>query len=233
MRIAIIGNGRMARAIAQRAGELGDEVVCTLNSRTNPGGSGITAEAMRDAQVAFEFTTPDAVLPNLDRLTALRVPTVVGTTGWYDHLTEVRRWVEERGAALVYAANFAPGVHLFLRLAREAGRLFAPHEDFDANIVEVHHRAKRDAPSGTARVLRNAVRESDPGRDYPITSIRTGHVPGEHRLVYDATDETITLAHEVRSRHVFAAGALHAGRWIADRKGLYEFSQVLFGAESP
>lgn len=232
MRIAIVGNGRMGRAIAQRAGELGDEVVCTLDSRTNALGSGITTDAMRDVEVAFEFTTPGAVVANLDRLSALRVQTVVGTTGWYDHLAEVRRWVEERGAALVYAANFAPGVHLFLRLAREAGRLFAPHDNFDANIVEVHHRGKRDAPSGTARVLRDAVREGDPGRDYPITSIRGGHVPGEHDLVYDAVDETITLAHEVRSRHVFAAGALHAGRWIAGRKGVYEFSQVLFGAES-
>lgn len=230
MRIAIIGDGRMGRAIAQRAAELGDEVVRTLDSRTNTGGSGITADAMREVEVAFEFTTPDAVVANLDRLSALCVPTVVGTTGWYDRLPEVRRWVEERSAALVYGANFAPGVQLLLRLAREAGRLFAPHQDFDGSIVEVHHRAKRDAPSGTARVLRDAVRESDPVRDYPITSIRAGHVPGEHRLVYDAADETITLAHEVRSRHVFAAGALLAGRWIAGRKGVYEFSQVLFDA---
>ncbi|MGH7545556.1 MAG: 4-hydroxy-tetrahydrodipicolinate reductase [Gemmatimonadota bacterium] len=230
MRIAVVGNGRMGRAIAERAREAGDEIACILDSKTNPGGSGITAETMRGAEVAFEFTTPDAVVPNLGRLSELRVPTVVGTTGWHDRLPEVRRMVEEHRSALVYAANFAPGVHLFLRLAREAGRLFAAHADFDAHILETHHRGKRDAPSGTARLLRDAARDGDPAREVPITSVRAGHVPGEHRLVYDAADETIELVHSVRHRHVFAAGALLAGRWIAGRRGFYDFTQVLFGS---
>ena len=230
MRIAIVGDGRMGRAIAERARAAGDEIVRTLDSKTNPGGSGITTESMRGVEVAFEFTTPDAVVPNLGRLSELRVPTVVGTTGWHDRLPEVRRMVEEHRSALVYAANFSPGVHLFLRLAREAGRLFASHADFDAHIVETHHRGKRDAPSGTARLLRDAVQAGDPDRDLPITSVRAGHVPGEHELVYDAADETIALTHRVRSRHVFAAGALLAGRWIVGRRGFYDFTHVLFGA---
>lgn len=229
MRIALVGAGQMGRILAECAREAGHELALRLDSKTNAGGAGITAESMRGVDVALEFTTPDAVLANIDRLTAAAVPAVVGTTGWYDRLPEVRGMVEERGAALVYAANFALGVHLFLRLAREAGRLFAPHAAFDGFIVEEHHGRKRDAPSGTARVLRESARAGDPGRPYPITSVRGGHIPGTHRLTYDAADETLTLAHSVRSRRAFAVGALYAAQWIAGRRGFYEFSEILSG----
>ena len=185
MKIAIVGDGKMGRAIAERAVESGHEIVRTLDARSNARGAGITADAMRDVDVAFEFTAPDAVWANLERLTALRIPTVVGTTGWHDRVPEARSMVEERGAAVVYAANFAPGLHLFLRVAHEAGRLFAEMTDFDAFIVEAHHRSKRDAPSGTARTLRDALHVADPGRSFPITSVRGGHVPGTHSLTYD------------------------------------------------
>ncbi len=227
MRIAILGKGKMGHALSECAAEAGHEIVCTLDSKTNPGGAGITQESMKGVEVALEFTTPEAVWANLDRLTALRVPTVVGTTGWHDRIAEARALVEERGAALVYASNFAPGLHLFLRVAREAARLFAPHRDFDAFIQEAHHRLKRDAPSGTARALREAVRAEDPDREFPITSLRGGYVPGTHSLTYDSAEETVTLTHSVRSRRVFATGALYAAEWIRGRRGCYEFSEIL------
>ena len=227
LRLAILGRGRMGRALAEAAQERGDEVVLVLDSRTNPGGAGITREAMAGVDVALEFTTPDAVLQNLDRLTALRVPTVVGTTGWTDRLPDLRRWVEERGAAVVYGANFALGLQVALEVAEEAARRFARLDEFDAYIVETHHRGKRDAPSGTARVLRDRVRAADPGRAYPVTSVRGGWVPGTHELVYDAAGETVTLTHTVRDRRVFAAGALFAAHWIAGRQGLYEFREIV------
>jgi 4-hydroxy-tetrahydrodipicolinate reductase len=139
----------------------------------------------------------------------------------------VRAWVEQRGAAVVYGANFAPGVQLLLLLAKQAGRLFAGRTEFDGFILEAHHRQKRDAPSGTALRLREAVRSADSSREYPVTSIRAGFVPGTHALSYDSPDETLTLRHEVRSRRVFAAGALVAAEWIVSRRGLFEVGEVI------
>lgn len=227
MRIAIVGNGKMGRALTECAGETGHEIVCTLDAQSNVGGAGITAEAMSNVDVALEFTTPDAVWNNLERLTALRIPTVVGTTGWFDRIPEARTMVVERGAALVYAANFAPGLQFFLRVANEAARLFATMSDFDAFIVEAHHQFKRDAPSGTAHVLGESLRAIDGNRKFPITSVRGGHAPGTHSLTYDSADETVTLTHRVRNRRVFAVGALLAAEWIRGRRGFYPFSEVL------
>jgi 4-hydroxy-tetrahydrodipicolinate reductase len=122
-------------------------------------------------------------------------------------------------------------VQLFLRAARDlAGRL-AGRPGFEGFVVESHHAAKRDAPSGTAVTLQASLRLGDPGREYPVTSIRGGFVPGTHTVVYDAPFETIRLTHEARSRQVFAAGALMAGEWLQGRTGVFTFEQMLFGEE--
>jgi 4-hydroxy-tetrahydrodipicolinate reductase len=139
--------------------------------------------------------------------------------------------VREHGGALLFSPNFSPGVHLFLRAARDLARWFEGRSGYDGFVLESHHAAKRDAPSGTAVALRSALRRGDPGREFPVTSVRGGHVPGTHTVVYDAPFETIRLEHETRSRQVFAAGALQAGEWLQGRTGVYTFEQMLFGEE--
>ena len=221
LRIALVGMGKMGRQLASLAPERGCEVVATFDADDHAP----TRTSLAGAEVAIEFTQPDAAVGNVRTLVAAGCPVVVGTTGWYDQLPTLEREVAAAGGAMLWAANFSLGVNLMLELAREAGRLMAG-TGFDAHLVEVHHAAKKDAPSGTAVVLQRAV-EEPLGRPVPVTSVRTGSVPGTHTLVFDAAFEQIRLEHEARDRRVFAEGALVAARWLAGRRGVYTMRDVL------
>ena len=228
MRIAIVGTGRMGRAVAELAGERGHELRL-IGREENAAGAALTAERLEGVDVAIEFTRPEAVVTNLERLIEAGVPTVTGTTGWYAELPRIERLVRARNGALLHAANFSVGVHLFLRAARDLAARFAGRPEFEAFILEEHHAAKRDAPSGTAAVLRERAREADPGREFPITSVRAGSIPGTHRLTYDGPHDSVTLSHVARSRRGFAAGALAAAEWLPGRPGVHRFDAMLFG----
>ena len=228
MQIAIVGNGKMGRAVAALAAERG-HVVRLIGREENPGGAALTRERLGGVDVAVEFTRPDAVVANLERLIEAGVPSVTGTTGWSAELPRIERLVRSRGGALLHAANFSVGVHLFLRAARDLAARFAARPEFDAFILEEHHAAKRDAPSGTAAVLRAYAREADPSRELPITSVRAGSIPGTHVLTYDGPHETVSLSHVARSRQGFAAGALAAAEWLPGRPGIHSFETMLFG----
>ena len=229
MRLAIVGNGRMGRALAELARERGHVVQALIGREENPGGAALTPERLAGVDAALEFTRPDAVVANLERLIEAGIPTVTGTTGWSAELPRIARLVEARRGALLHAANFSVGVHLFLRAARDLAARFAGRAEFESFILEEHHAAKRDAPSGTAAALRAGLREADPGREFPITSLRAGFIPGTHVLTYDGPHESVTLSHVARSRRGFAAGALAAAEWLPGRPGTHEFEAMLFG----
>lgn len=231
MRIAIIGRGRMGRAVAARAEARGHTVQALLG-REDVAGSELPAGRLAGADVAIEFTRPDAAAANIRQLVSLGVPTVVGTTGWEARLPEIEDLVRERRGALLHAANFSVGVQLFLRAAATLATELAGREEFDGLIVEEHHAAKRDAPSGTALVLQRAARAADASRQYPITSIRAGAIPGSHALRYEGAWESLALTHVARSRDGFAAGAVAAAEWLPGRVGVYTFEQMLFGRDS-
>lgn len=226
LRIALVGYGKMGRAVESAARAAGWAVAATLDSRTNAGGTGITAERFAGVDVALDFSRGEAVLANLRRLAEVGVSVVIGTTGWQDDVEAARQVTAERQIGVVYGANFAIGVNLFYRLAERAAELFARFEAFDPFIFEEHHRFKRDAPSGTARELAALV-ERHYGRPVPISSVRAGHIPGTHVLGFDAEAETVRVEHVSRSRAAFAQGALLAARWIAGRHGFYSFAEVL------
>jgi 4-hydroxy-tetrahydrodipicolinate reductase len=229
MRIAIIGNGKMGRAVAELANQRGHTVHSMIGGAENAGGRALTAARLAGADVAVEFTRPDAVVANLERLIEARIPTVTGTTGWTAELPRVAALVEEKRGALLHTANFSIGVHLFLRAARDLARHFAGRAEFDAFILEEHHAAKRDVPSGTARVLQQELRGGDSSRPFPITSIRAGAIPGTHAVTYDGTHDTVTLSHAARSRQGFAVGALAAAEWLPGHPGVHRFEDMLFG----
>jgi 4-hydroxy-tetrahydrodipicolinate reductase len=231
MRIVIVGDGRMGQAVAALARERGHAVQAMLGREENAGGRALTAERLAGADVAVEFTRPDAAVPNLERLVHAGVPTVTGTTGWHDELPRIEALIARRGGALLHASNFSLGVHLFLRAARDLAGWLAGREGFDGFILEEHHAAKRDAPSGTARELQARVRAADPARPFPITSVRAGATPGTHLVAYDGPYERVTLAHEARSRGGFAAGALAAAEWLPGRSGVFTVEDMLFGEE--
>ena len=221
MQVALVGMGRMGREIAALAEARGFDVVATFASAD----SAPTRASLNGAEVALEFSAPASAVANIRALVDAGCPVVVGTTGWYDRLDEVRHLVDRASGGLLWAANFSLGVSIMEALAAEAGRLLAG-TPFDAHLVETHHVAKKDAPSGTAIVLARAV-EAPLGREVPITSVRTGSVPGTHALVFDAPFEQLRLVHDARDRRVFAEGALVAARWLVGRRGVFTMRDVL------
>jgi 4-hydroxy-tetrahydrodipicolinate reductase len=230
MRIVIVGNGKMGQAVARLAEARGHSIHARIGAEENAGGRALTSGRLAGADVAVEFTRPGAAVANLERLIEAGVPTVTGTTGWRDELPRIAALVAARKGALLHAANFSLGVHLFLRAARELARRFAGRPEFDAFILEEHHAAKLDAPSGTARELLARLIEGDAGRRYPITSLRAGSTPGTHLVAYDGPHERVTLAHEARNRDGFAAGALAAAEWLPGHPGVHTVEDMLFGA---
>lgn len=230
MRIAIVGHGKMGKAIADLAKERGHEVHTVVNRLENAGGRALTADRLGGADVALEFTRPESAVANIERLIDIGVPTVSGTTGWTEALPRLTELVTRRGGALLHAANFSVGVHLFFRAAVELARCFRGRDDFGVSITEEHHASKVDAPSGTALQLQQELWAAEPGRRFPITSVRAGDAPGTHTLTYDGPFETVTLSHMARSRQVFAAGALAAAEWLPGHAGVFTFDDMLFGA---
>jgi 4-hydroxy-tetrahydrodipicolinate reductase len=226
VKLGIIGDGKMGRAIAALAAERGIDVVAMLGEIENEGAAAIDRGDLAGADVAVEFTEPRSAVGNALACIRANVPVVIGTTGWYDRLPDVKAAAERHGAALLWAPNFSVGVVLFSALVETAGRLFADPTYADVHIIETHHAAKKDAPSGTASSLANAF-EAGGSRRPPITSVRTGHVPGTHELILDAPFEQVRLSHVARDRRVFADGALRAAAWLRDRTGVYTMRDVL------
>ena len=225
LRLGVIGDGRMGRAVAELARARGIDVAVMLAEAENEGGSAIASGALAGVDCAVEFTQPDAAADNALACVRAGVPVVIGTTGWYDRLPEVVDAVHSAGGSLVWAPNFSVGVVLMSALVEAAGRLFRD-SGFDAHMLETHHAAKLDAPSGTALALSKAY-ESGSGAGLPITSVRVGHVPGTHALALDGAYEQVRLVHEARDRRVFAEGALRAAAWLPGRTGVFTMRDVL------
>ena len=224
-RLAVIGTGKMGRLVAALAPEMGFELVATLGTERTRGG--VTRESLARADVAVEFTVPSAAAGVVRDCASLGVPVVSGTTGWDVERASVESVVRGSVGALLWAPNFSIGAHLFARVVAEAARQFATAGTaFDAHLIVTHHAQKLDAPSGTARLLAR-VAEQAGGRGLPITSVRTGHVPGTHEVVFDAPFEQVRLVHEARDRRVFATGALTAARWLVGKRGVFTLDDCL------
>ncbi|HKN67706.1 MAG TPA: dihydrodipicolinate reductase C-terminal domain-containing protein [Gemmatimonadaceae bacterium] len=231
-KLALIGLGKMGRALAQLAPERGWDIVATIGTAENRDARGITRESLGGADVAIDFTTPHAAPANVRAAVAAGCPIVVGTTGWHNELASVSDFVSARKGALLSAANFSLGVNAFEQIVALASRLLAGVGGFDVQLVETHHAAKKDAPSGTAIMLRRAA-AAPWTREIPITSVRTGSVPGTHEFIFDAPFETVTLAHAARDRRVFAEGALVAAAWLIGRHGVFTMQDVLASRATP
>jgi len=225
--VAIVGYGKMGRLVEQLAPSFGFEVYARINGAENPAGAGLSRESLAGAEVAIDFSTPQAAPENILRLASLGVNVVSGTTGWYDALPTVRESVLAAGTALVWGPNFSIGVNIFLQTVGHAASLLSRYPDYEAWGWEIHHAAKRDAPSGTLKKLAEVVRASGYEREVNLASNRAGTIPGTHEIGFDSGSDTITLRHTAHNRDGFARGALQAARWIDGKKGVYEFRQIL------
>ena len=210
----------MGKLIEQLAPEYGFTVHARLDVDYNP-------ELLKAADVAIEFSTPHTALGNIETLAALGIPTVVGTTGWLEHMDRVRAAVERGGAGLVWAANFSIGVNVFLRAVHETARMLASEPAYGAWAWEIHHITKKDAPSGTLLALLNEMKDAGYQRHIDASASRAGTHPGTHEIGFDSAADTITLRHTARSREGFARGALKAAQWIPGKKGVFEFKEIL------
>jgi 4-hydroxy-tetrahydrodipicolinate reductase len=228
-RLAIIGCGKMGRLVEQLAPQHGFQVALLLDERDNANGSGITANAFQEIDVAVEFTTPEAAPENLKRLARAHIPAVTGTTGWFNRLEEVSQAFTRAGAGLVWSPNFSVGVAVFRKLTGLAAELLRDAGEYGAWAWEIHHDTKQDAPSGTLLQLVKTMDEHGYRRKVDISSSRAGRHPGTHEIGFDSAADTITLRHVARSREGFAHGALKAAGWIPGRAGVYTFEDVLFG----
>ncbi len=227
VRIVLVGYGRMGKAIDALSADHGCEVVERLDIHNNRHGEGIDSPSLPVADVAIEFSLADSVASNIEKLAARGIDVVVGTTGWEAQEEEVRRATAAAGIGVVHAANFSLGVNLFQAVVERSAALFARHDDFGSWIHEGHHAAKRDAPSGTALALRNAMQKMGYARDIDVSSTRAGRMPGMHTVGYDGPFDTITLTHTARDRATFARGALEAARWVRGRRGWFSMRDVL------
>ena len=225
MRFGVVGAGKMGGEIETMARARGHDVVWKLDSKTNPGGSGLTPDLLSRADVVFEFTAPAAAPANLEALARAGATVICGTTGWDRDLPRITEAFRHGGGALVHSANFSVGVRLFFDLAKLAAGLYPP-AGYAAYLVEEHHAEKRDAPSGTARKIAGIVEEAG-GTRPPVSSVRAGTIPGTHRLVFQSPEDEVELVHRARGRAGFAKGAVWAAERVAGRQGVFEFGELL------
>lgn len=224
--IALVGYGKMGRMVERLAPEYGCEVVRKLGSAENVNGGALTREALRGVDVAIEFSNPGAAAANLRRLIETGVPTVIGTTGWFGEIENFRELTAAKSGSVVWGPNFSVGLHHFRKIVAEAARRFAQEANYGAWGWELHHAAKKDAPSGTLLALAEQMRRSGYSREISLSANRAGAVPGTHEIGFDSAEDTITLRHTARSRDGFARGALRAARWLVGRKGFFEFVEI-------
>ena len=225
-RLALVGYGKMGRMLENLAPEFGFEVGLKLDEFNNIDGAGINAENFDGIDVAIDFSIPPVVADNAEKLASVGVNVVIGTTGWLDQLARVHAAVERDNIGLVHGANFSVGVQVFYRIVQEAAAVLASEADYDAWAYEIHHKMKKDAPSGTLLRLVEKMRKAGYSRNIDQASNRAGAIPGSHQIAFDSEADTIQLIHTARNREGFARGALRAARWIIGRKGIYEFSTV-------
>lgn len=228
IRIAIVGDGKMGRSIAELARTSGCEVVAVLGRESTA--DGLTRSLLNGAEVVIEFTRPEECARLVRGALTLGVPVVSGTTGWDEERAKVEAEVRAGGVgAFLWAPNFALGVHLFAHVVADAARRFGRGRggrNFGMHIIETHHQEKLDAPSGTGKWLADVVaRES--GSMPPVTSVRTGYVPGTHEIIFDGPFEQVRLVHEARDRRIFAAGAIEGAKWIVGRRGVFSIDDLL------
>jgi 4-hydroxy-tetrahydrodipicolinate reductase len=228
MNLALIGYGKMGKLIEQLAPDFGGVIGLKLDEFNNANCEGVTAENFRGIDVAVDFSIPSAAVENIERISALGVNIVVGTTGWLEQIEHVKAVIAKNGAGLVWSPNYSIGVNAFFRLAAEGARLMASQKDYEAWAYEIHHSTKKDAPSGTLLKVVEEMRAAGYTASVNVSSNRAGKIPGTHEIGFDSAADTITLTHTARSREGFARGALRAAQWIAGKKGFYEFSEIVF-----
>jgi 4-hydroxy-tetrahydrodipicolinate reductase len=243
MKVMLVGCGSMGREVERVLAERGHSVVC----RVDPVASGVDAREVdaglcARADVAIEFAAASVVAPHVKLYAEAGLRAVVGTTGWYGQLEEVRRLVQSGGIGLVYGPNFSIGAHVFFGIIEEATRRMDTLAQYDISLLEMHHKRKKDSPSGTAlhaaktilgassrkkAIVTDKLERAIEPHELHVASVRGGEVPGTHTVFFDSLADTVEITHRARSRGGFALGAVMAAEWLEGKKGLFEVSEFV------
>jgi len=221
MLLLVLGKGKTGSLVTHVARERGHSVR-VLDLTENRDASALTAPALAGIDVVIDFTAPEAAVKNMRAVLAVGARIVVGTTGWYAHLNEMKALAIKRGGGLLYGANFSIGVQKLFRLTTELAKL----DGYTFTIAETHHESKLDAPSGTAITLQEIVESAQPGTNVEVTSHRVGDAKGEHIVVATGPDDVLELRHDALSRKGFALGAVRAAEWLVNNTGAFDFRDI-------
>jgi 4-hydroxy-tetrahydrodipicolinate reductase len=224
MRILVLGAGKTGKLVAEVATERGHSVY-VLDAKENKEAAALTFPFVTGFDVVIDFTTPEAVVQNMRACLAAGAKMVIGTTGWYGKLNDMRGLAERKGAALLYGTNYSIGVQVMFQLARKMGEALKA-SGYSFSIDETHHTSKVDSPSGTALTLAKVVQEATGLASVPITANREGDEAGIHVLVANSAADRLELRHESFSRRGFAEGAVRGAEWLSTRTGCYDFQDV-------
>lgn len=234
MKILLIGHGKMGQAIEEFSIQRGHSLVATVDVNDT-----LMATLAEQADVAIEFTHPDAAFDNIKFCLENNLPILSGTTGWLDKMPEIEKICKENNGTFLYASNFSIGVNLFFKLNKFLAKLISPQSQYKPSMIEVHHTQKKDAPSGTAITLAEGIinehdkysawkneAKTEEG-EIPITSERLGEIPGTHKITYKSDVDQISIEHEAYSRDGFVQGAVFVAEWLPDQKGIVKIDDFL------
>ena len=234
MNIALIGYGKMGKEVEQIALDRGHSIVLRINDSNL---SDISNLKLANTDVAIEFTTPEAVIDNIQSCFSQNIPIITGTTGWNNRQSEIELLCSALNQTIIYSSNFSIGVNLFFQLNKMFAQIISKHSNYKPSIEEIHHTAKLDKPSGTAITLAEGLLESYTSlsswsldkneQTLPINAIRKDGAVGTHSITYTSDIDTISLTHEANSRKGFALGAVIAAEWAYNKKGFFSFQQIL------
>jgi 4-hydroxy-tetrahydrodipicolinate reductase len=236
MRIALVGYGKMGKAIEKLALDRGHEIVLKIDENNL---DAFTADALKKANVAIEFTGPHSAFENAKKIVSSGVPLVSGSTGWLDKLKEVKQLCLDNKVSFIYASNYSVGVNIFFDINKRLASLMASHPQYNVQVKETHHTEKKDAPSGTAITIAEDIlqqlpsknnwvnRESQKMDELSIISERVDPAPGTHAVTYSSPVDDITIIHTAHNREGFALGAVLAAEYIHDKKGIFSMRDVL------
>jgi 4-hydroxy-tetrahydrodipicolinate reductase len=243
MNLAIIGYGKMGHEIEKVARARGINVVSTIDpSAADAKYKEINTKSMSNVDVCIEFTHPDSVMGNIEKISKFRKSIVVGTTGWYNSMDKAKKIAKDAGIGIIWSGNFSLGVNIYFRIIENAAKMINDFNDYDIFVHEFHHKNKADSPSGTAvmigkiltdnierknKVVTEELKRKIEPNELHISSTRCGSIPGTHIVGFDSTADTIELSHIARSREGFAIGAVTAAQWIKGKKGLYSIDDMM------
>lgn len=243
MNIAIVGYGQMGKMIMAKAKKKGINVISIIDPK-NPEAmyKEINDKSLKDADVCIDFTTPSVVLENVKKYCKFKKNFVMGTTGWYDQIDEVKSMVENAEVGAIWSGNFSIGVNVFFEIINQASKIINRIDNYDIMGVEYHHNKKADSPSGTMKmigdILINNINNKNKAvyemldrkinnDEIHLASVRGGSIPGIHKITLDSPADTITLEHCARTREGFASGAVMAAEFIKGRKGFFEIKDLM------